>query len=103
MNHRQHLGVIRSAAVAYAGFFVMAFVRMIYRDMRWNQDNTYRLEGKSIPGQQLVSFDLSSPFLVENGIALDENLSPTKPLCGEEMSSAESSSALPIKRDSGAV
>ena len=81
----------------------MAFVRMIYRDMRWNQDNTYRLEGKSIPGQQLVSFDLSSPFLVENGIALDENLSPTKPLCGEEMSSAESSSALPIKRDSGAV
>lgn len=81
----------------------MAFVRMIYRDMRWNQDNTYRLEGKSIPGQQLVSFDLSSPFLVENGIALDENLSPTKPLCGEEMSSAESSSALPIKRGSGAV
>ena len=81
----------------------MAFVRMIYRDMRWNQDNTYRLEGKSIPGQQLVSFDLSSPFLVENGIALDENLSPTKPLCGEEMSSADRSSALPIKRDSGAV
>lgn len=81
----------------------MAFVRMIYRDMRWNQDNTYRLEGKSIPGQQLVSFDLSSPFLVENGIALDENLSPTKPLCGEEMSSAESPSALPIKRGSGAV
>lgn len=81
----------------------MAFVRMIYRDMRWDRNNTYRMEGKSIPGQQLVRFDLSSPFLVENGIALDENLSPTQPLCGEELSAAESSSALPIKRDSGAL
>ena len=81
----------------------MAFVRMIYRDMRWDWDNTYRLEGKSIPGQQLVSFDLYSPFLVENGLALNETTNPTKPLCGEEMSSAESSSASSIKRDSGAV
>lgn len=30
---------------------------MIYRDMRWNRNNTYRLEGKSVPRQQLVSFD----------------------------------------------
>ena len=81
----------------------VALVRMIYRDMRWNRNNTYRLEGKSIPRQQLVSFDLGTPFLVENGKALDENPSPTKPLCGEEMSSAESSSVPPIKRDSGAV
>ena len=61
----------------------VALVRMIYRDMRWNRDNTYRLEGKSIPRQQLVSFDLGTPFLVENGKALDENPSLTKPLCGE--------------------
>ena len=81
----------------------MAFVRMIYRDMRWNQDNTYRLEGKSIPRQQLVSFDLGTPFLVENGKALDENPSLTKPLCGEGLSAAESSSASPIKRDSGTL
>ena len=79
-------------------------MRMIYRDMRWDRDDTYRLGGgKSIPGQQLVSFDLSSPFLVENGLALNETTNPTKPLCGEEMSSAESSSASSIKRDSGAV
>ena len=45
----------------------------------------------------------SSPFLVENGLALNETTNPTKPLCGEEMSSAESSSASSIKRDSGAV
>lgn len=81
----------------------MAFVRMIYRDMRWDRDNTYRLEGKSIPGQQLVSFDLSSPFLVENGLALNETTNPTKPLCGEGLSAAESSSVSPIKRDSGAL
>ena len=81
----------------------VALVRMIYRDRRWNRNNTYRLEGKSIPRQQLVSFDLDAPFLVENGKALDENPSPTKPLCGEELSAAESSSASPIKRDSGAV
>ena len=81
----------------------VALVRMIYRDMRWNRNNTYRLEGKSIPRQQLVSFNLDAPFLVENGKALDENPSPTKPLCGEELSSAESSSASPIKRDSGAL
>ena len=62
----------------------VALVRMIYRDMRWNRNNTYRLEGKSIPRQQLVSFDLDTPFLVENGKALDENPSLTKPLCGEE-------------------
>ena len=79
----------------------VALVRMIYRDMRWNRNNTYRLEGKSVPRQQLVSFDLDIPFLVENGKALDENPSPTKPLCGEELSAAESSSASPIKRDSG--
>lgn len=81
----------------------VALVRMIYRDMRWNRNNTYRLEGKSVPRQQLVSFDLDIPFLVENGKALDENPSPTKPLCGEELSAAESSSASPIKRDSGAA
>ena len=74
----------------------VALVRMIYRDMRWNRNNTYRLEGKSVPRQQLVSFDLDIPFLVENGKALDENPSPTKPLCGEELSAAESSSASPI-------
>lgn len=79
----------------------VALVRMIYRDMRWNRDNTYRLEGKSIPRQQLVSFDLDTPFLVENGKALDENPSLTKPLCGEGLSAAESSSASTIKRDSG--
>ena len=61
----------------------VALVRMIYRDMRWNRNNTYRLEGKSVPRQQLVSFDLDIPFLVENGKALDENPSPTKPLCGD--------------------
>ena len=81
----------------------VALVRMIYRDMRWNRNNTYRLEGKSIPRQQLVSFDLGTPFLVENGKALDENPSPTKPLCGEEVSAAESSSVSPIKRNSGAM
>ena len=81
----------------------VALVRMIYRDMRWNRNNTYRLEGKSIPRQQLVSFDLDAPFLVENGKALDENPSPTKPLCGEELSAAESSSTSLIKRDSGAL
>ena len=62
----------------------VALVRMIYRDMQWNQNNTYRLEGKNIPRQQLVSFDLDAPFLVENGKALDENPSPTKPLCWAE-------------------
>lgn len=81
----------------------VALVRMIYRDMRWNRNNTYRLEGKSIPRQQLVSFDLDTPFLVENGKALDENPSLTKPLCGEGLSAAESSSASPIKRDSGTL
>ena len=50
-----------------------------------------------------MSFDLDTPFLVENGKALDENPCPTKPLCGEELSAAESSSASLIKRDSGAV
>lgn len=81
----------------------VALVRVIYRDMRWNRDNTYRLEGKSIPRQQLVSFDLDTPFLVENGKALDENPSLTEPLCGEGLSAAESSAASPIKRDSGAL
>ena len=81
----------------------VALVRMIYRDMRWNRNNTYRLEGKNVPRQQLVSFDLDIPFLVENGKALDENPSPTKPLCGEEVSAAESSSVSPIKRNSGAM
>ena len=69
----------------------VALVRMIYQD------------GKSIPRQQLVSFDLGTPFLVENGKALDENPSLTKPLCGEGLSVAESSSASPIKHDSGAL
>ena len=57
----------------------VALVRMIYRDMRWNRNNTYRLEGKNVPRQQLVSFDLDIPFLVENGKALDENQAPQSP------------------------
>ena len=67
----------------------VALVRMIYRDMQWNQNNTYRLEGKNIPRQQLVSFDLDAPFLVENGKALDEKPSPTKPLCWAEFLPAQ--------------
>ena len=81
----------------------VALVRMIYRDMRWNRNNRYRLEEKSIPRQQLVSFNLDALFLVENGKDLDENPSPTKPLCGEELSAAESSSTSSIKSDSGAL
>ena len=81
----------------------VALVRMIYRDMRWNRNNTYRLEGKSIPRQQLVSFDLDAPFFGENGKALDEKPRFTEPLGGDGWSAAESSSASPIKRDSGAL
>ena len=31
----------------------VALVRMIYRDMRWNRNNTYRLEGKASPDSNL--------------------------------------------------
>lgn len=79
----------------------VALVRMIYRDMRWNRNNTYRLEGKNIPRQQLVSFNLDAPFLVENGKALDEKPSPTKPLCWAESLPAQNTPTSPLKRDSG--
>ena len=66
----------------------VALVRMIYRDMRWNRNNTYRLEGKSIPRQQLVSFYLDAPFLVENGKALYDNLYPSRIIVGTDVENA---------------
>lgn len=34
----------------------VALVRMIYRDMRWNRNNTYRLEGKKRPKTATCEF-----------------------------------------------
>ena len=61
----------------------VALVRMIYRDMRWNRNNTYRLEGKH-PRQQLVSFDLGTPFLVENGKLLTKIQAPQSPCAAKK-------------------
>ena len=80
----------------------VAWVRMIYRDMRWNRNNTYRLEGKSIPRQQLVSFNLDTPFWSKTGKLLTKS-KPHKAPVWRKLSAAESSSASPIKRDSGAL
>lgn len=57
----------------------VALVRMIYRDMRWNRNNTYRLEGKSVPRQQLVSFDLDIPFWWKTGKLWTKIQAPQSP------------------------
>ena len=67
----------------------VAFVRMVYKDAKWNKRRSYRMIGNPFPEQRLVSFQIQDALPIENGRVLGETGSPTFALCREESSSAQ--------------
>lgn len=81
----------------------VAFVRMVYKDAKWNKRRSYRMIGNPSPEQRLVSFQIQDALPIENGRVLDKTGSPTFALCREESSSAQNNPTSEEKADSGAV
>ena len=81
----------------------VAFVRMVYKDAKWNKRRSYRMIGNPFPEQRLVSFQIQDALPIENGRVLDKTGSPTFALCREESSSAQNNPTSEEKADSGAV
>ncbi len=81
----------------------VAFVRMVYKDAKWNKRRSYRMIGNPFPEQRLVSFQIQDALPIENGRVLDKTGNPTFALCREESSSAQNNPTSEEKADSGAV
>ena len=59
----------------------VAFVRMIYKNAKWDKRRSYRMIGNPFPEQRLVSFQIQEALPIENGRVLDGTGSPTFALC----------------------
>ena len=67
----------------------VAFVRMIYKNAKWDKRRSYRMIGNPFPEQRLVSFQIQEALPIENGRVLDETVSPTFALCRAEGSPSQ--------------
>ena len=81
----------------------VAFVRMIYKNAKWDKRRSYRMIGIPFPEQRLVSFQIQEALPIENGRVLDEIGSPTSALCRAEGSPSQNKATPEEKADSGAV
>ena len=81
----------------------VAFVRMVYKDAKWNKHRSYRMIGSQFPEQRLVSFQIQEALPIENGRVLDETVSPMFAPCREESSTAQNDPTSEQKANSGAV
>ena len=70
----------------------VAFVRMVYKNAKWNKRRSYRMIGNLFPEQRLVSFQIQEALPIENGRVLDETVSPTFALCRAEGSPSQNKS-----------
>ena len=59
----------------------VAFVRMVYKNAKWDKRRSYRMIGNPFPEQRLVSFQIQEALPIENGRVLDGTGSPTFALC----------------------
>lgn len=67
----------------------VAFVRMIYKNAKWDKRRSYRMIGNPFPEQRLVSFQIQEALPIENGRVLDGTGSPTFALCRAEGSPSQ--------------
>lgn len=81
----------------------VAFVRMVYKNAKWDKRRSYRMIGNPFPEQRLVSFQIQEALPIENGRVLDGTVSPTFALCRAEGSPSQNNPIPEEKADSGAV
>ena len=81
----------------------VAFVRMVYKNAKWNRRRSYRMIGNPFPEQRLVSFQIQEALPIENGRVLDGKASPTFALCRAEGSPSQNNPTPEEKANSGAV
>lgn len=67
----------------------VAFVRMVYKNAKWDKRRSYRMIGNPFPEQRLVSFQIQEALPIENGRVLDGTVSPTFALCRAEGSPSQ--------------
>ena len=81
----------------------VAFVRMVYKNAKWNKHRSYRMIGNPFSEQRLVSFQIQEALPIENGRVLDGTVSPTFALRRAEGSPSQNNPTPEEKADSGAV
>lgn len=81
----------------------VAFVRMIYKNAKWDKRRSYRMIGNPFPEQRLVSFQIQEALPIENGRVLDGTVSPTFALCRADGSPLQNNPIPEEKVDSGVV
>ena len=81
----------------------VAFVRMVYKNAKWDKRRSYRMIGNPFPEQRLVSFQIQEALPIENGRVLDGTVSPTFALCRAEGSPSQNNPTPEEKADSGAM
>lgn len=81
----------------------VAFVRMIYKNAKWDKHRSYRMIGNPFSEQRLISFQIQEALPIENGRVLDGTVSPTVALCRAEGSPSQDNPTSEEKADSGAV
>lgn len=79
----------------------VAFVRMVYKNAKWDKRRSYRMIGNLFPEQRLVSFQIQEALPIENGKVLDGTVSPTFALCRAEGSPSQNNPTPEEKADSG--
>ena len=79
----------------------VAFVRMIYKNAKWDKHRSYRMIGNPFPEQRLISFQIQEALPIENGRVLDGTVSPTVALCRAEGSPSQNNPTPEEKADSG--
>ena len=67
----------------------VAFVRMVYKNAKWDKRRSYRMIGNPFLEQRLVSFQIQEALPIENGKVLDGTVSPTFALCRAEGSPSQ--------------
>ena len=79
----------------------VAFVRMVYKNAKWDKRRSYRMIGNPFLEQRLVSFQIQEALPIENGKVLDGTVSPTFALCRAEGSPSQNNPTPEEKADSG--
>ena len=62
----------------------VAFVRMVYKNAKWDKRRSYRMIGNPFLEQRLVSFQIQEALPIENHLQLNDETEESQPDSGEE-------------------